>query len=76
MITRDQALSADVFHFERPGNPNGCERWRRNGQTKTWKTRPDAFRVPVKHGLYAYGAITEADLDLPRMHVESECELA
>lgn len=32
----------------------GNGRWwrvRRNGQTKTWKTRPGEFQIPVKAGL-------------------------
>jgi CCR4-NOT transcriptional regulation complex NOT5 subunit len=28
--------------------------WRVNGQVKTWKTRPDEFKLPIKHGLYSY----------------------
>lgn len=28
------------------------------GRCATWKTRPDEFRLPVKHGLYESGAIT------------------
>jgi hypothetical protein len=30
------------------GNPVKC---RVNGACKTWKTRPDDFQLPVKHGL-------------------------
>ena len=30
-------------------------RVRRNGKTKTWKTRPGEFRIPVKAGLRSYG---------------------
>ena len=40
----------------------GNGRWwrlRQNGQVKLWKTRPTEFRIPVKAGLRAYGAITE-----------------
>ncbi len=33
---------------------------RRNGQTKTWKTRPDEYRIPVKAGMRAHGYITQA----------------
>ncbi len=48
----------------RPGNilhdTNG-KRWKVNGQVKTWKTDPNRIRVPLKHGLYAYDALTEAD---------------
>lgn len=32
---------------------------RRNGATKLWKTRPNAFRIPVKIGFRSYGYITE-----------------
>ena len=32
-------------------------RARRNGQTKTWKTRPGEWRIPVKAGLRSCGAI-------------------
>jgi hypothetical protein len=35
-----------------------ARRWRITGATKTWKTRPNEFRIPLKHGLYAYGEIT------------------
>lgn len=34
---------------------------RRNGQTKTWKTRPNEFKIPVKYGLYEYGYIDESN---------------
>lgn len=33
-------------------------RWwkiRRNGKTKTWKTRPGEFQIPIKAGLKSYG---------------------
>jgi hypothetical protein len=29
-------------------------RCKRNGKTKYWKTRPNEFKIPVKHGLYDY----------------------
>lgn len=72
MITKQQAIECSEFHA------NGCtlkhiERWRRNGQTKTWKLSPDRFRVPVKHGLYAYSAITEQDAHL--VHAAEDCPL-
>lgn len=67
MVTKDQALTAREFHYgrcKRMIGPRGgltikIESWRRNGTTQTWKTRPEAFRVPIKFGLYAYGEITE-----------------
>ena len=73
MLTRAQALGADMFHVERNGK---CYRWRRNGATKLWRTRPLEFRIPIKHGLYAYDYVTERDLGRDDMHTESECQHA
>jgi len=39
-------------------------RWwnaRRNGATKTWKTRPSEFHVPIKFGLRGTARLTETD---------------
>ena len=38
--------------------------WRANGKCKTWKTRPDEFKLPIKHGLYQYGYITQDNAHL------------
>jgi hypothetical protein len=81
MLTREQALTASEFHADgcyRTVGPRGgvtehVVRYRRNGATKTWKTRPLAYRVPVKYGYRGYGAITEHDA--PHMHVASDCPL-
>lgn len=57
MMTKQQAMTANTFHYD-----GDCHhRWRRNGMTKTWKTRPDEYSVPVKFGLYCYAHITELD---------------
>jgi hypothetical protein len=45
------------------------KRWKVNGQVKTWKTMPHRIRVPLKHGLYAYDALTEVDFS------EGKCNL-
>lgn len=37
------------------------KRWRVNGQVQRWVRSPDRIRVPLKHGLYRYDAITDAD---------------
>jgi len=34
-------------------------RLRRNGKTRTWKTRPDEWAIPVKYGLKGYTTITQ-----------------
>ena len=58
MITKEQALTEDHFHHVRLRNADGTPlRVRRNGQTKTWKTRPTHFRIPYKYGLYEHGYI-------------------
>lgn len=36
-------------------------RWKVNGKVQRWVRSPDRIRVPLKHGLYSYGAITDAD---------------
>lgn len=47
------------FHHTTATNADGTPlRARRNGKTKTWKTRPGHFRIPTKIGLYQYSEIT------------------
>lgn len=74
MITREQALTLDTFHTPAISMRH-CYVWRRNGQTQTWKTRPNDYRVPVKFGLYSYDQITQkqahayyAPTDCPACH--------
>lgn len=54
-------VSANEWHFVVVGGPNNgkCLRFRRNGETKTWKQDANRFRIPIKYGLRTYGAITE-----------------
>lgn len=80
-ITMEQALTANEFHegnCTREIGPRGGVReqmrvWRRNGRTKLWKTRPDDFEVPIKHGLRNYGYIDEDNAY--RFHTTAECPL-
>jgi hypothetical protein len=71
VITKEDALTASEFHSgcEASVGPRGGIKFRpmilrRNGQTVTWKTRPEDYRVPVKHGLYQFGYILPEDADL------------
>lgn len=81
MITFEQAMTADRFHYgtcsktvgPRGGETVRIEQWRRNGSTKTWNTRPGEFRVPIKYGMRGYGYIDQYSAD--RFHVESDCPL-
>ena len=73
-ITKDLLANlnyATVFHFGPGCGPKRQERWRTNGQLKTWKTRPDEFRQPIKHGLRDYGYLDETNAH--QFHLESEC---
>jgi len=64
MITKFQALNLcthgriiyDKVYKNADGSP---QRWRINGKIQTWKTRPNEFCVPIKHGLRDYLYLTE-----------------
>ena len=81
MITKQQALTAQEFHAEgcrRIVGPRGgaqvfITRYRRNGKTETWKTRPDDFRIPVKHGLKSCGQIHPGNA--AQFHTLADCPL-
>lgn len=84
MVTKEQALIADTFHWVGSGQcrrtigPRGgvtysIIEYRRSGKTKTWKTRPHEFRVPIKYGLYESSFITHMNAN--QYHVATECPL-
>ena len=88
MITREQALHSQAFHFEdgpkgpcsrtvgpRGGVTESIVRARRNGMTQTWKTRPDEFRIPVKYGIRARDQFSIHEYDANRWHAEEACPL-
>ena len=62
MITKKQALGLQmnqiVYDTEFRNADGTAGRWKVKGKVKTWKTQPERFRVPVKHGLYEYWEIT------------------
>jgi hypothetical protein len=71
MITKEQAMNLKYFQeikvtfINPPLNTHSKHRqWRSNGKCKTWKTRPDEFKLPIKHGLYAYGYLTHENAHL------------
>lgn len=81
MITYEQALEADQFHYngctrdtgKRGGEKLHIEHWRRNGQTSTWKRSPGRFLVPIKYGMYGYSHINNSNAD--EFHVADDCPL-
>lgn len=40
---------------------------RRNGATKTWKTQPDDFSIPIKYGFNSYGRIEPLSLNSEKL---------
>ena len=68
MITLKQAKNlkhGDSLHHTTNKNADGTpQRWRVNGAVKTWKTRPNEIRIPLKHGLYSYDYLTQDCLDI------------
>jgi hypothetical protein len=68
MISLERAktlIYGTVLYHVRNRNSDGTpQRWRVNGKPKTWKTRPQCVKIPLKHGLYGYDYLTENDLDL------------
>jgi hypothetical protein len=56
MITKEVAVNlanGTVLYSDLKTNRDGTPvRCRVMGKCKTWKTRPDDFRLPVKYGLY------------------------
>ena len=61
-VTKENAMSANEFYSTYLTNKDKNKtplKVRRNGATKTWKTRPNEFKVPVKYGLYEYAYITQ-----------------
>jgi hypothetical protein len=48
-----------LFLKMRNGNSWRC---RRNGKTRTWKTRPGHFYIPIKAGFKLYAAVEHTDL--------------
>ena len=61
MITKSIAISLKpgqiLHHISLKNADKTPMRVRVNGAVKTWKTRPDHFRIPVKHGLKTCGYV-------------------
>jgi hypothetical protein len=52
----EQALAAGRV-FAKMSNDGGLWRARRNGKTRTWKTRPGHYCIPIKVGFRICGSI-------------------
>lgn len=55
MITKNDALvlrqGQVLYHVKHKNRDGSAMRARVNGRTVVWKTRPNDFKVPMKHGL-------------------------
>jgi hypothetical protein len=88
MITKEQAMTlrhGQELHYTgngmckrtigpRGGVKESITRVRVSGMCKTWKTRPEEFRVPIKYGLYESGELTHQNCEL--LHLPDECPIA
>lgn len=63
MITKEIAVALHhgktLYHVSMKNADKSALRVRVNGNCQTWKTRPAEFKLPIKHGMYQYGYITE-----------------
>lgn len=60
MITKEQAMThrGEFWHMymkNADGTPTRC---RANGKCMTWKSKPEAWKLPVKYGLKDYFYLT------------------
>lgn len=53
-----------LYHAHNRNADGTAQRWKVNGAPKVWKRSPERVEVPLKHGLYAYGRVTQDDLCL------------
>lgn len=67
MIDRNSAITLKhgqiLHHVTKLNRDNTPLRVRITGKVQTWKTRPGAFKIPVKYGLYESGYITQDNAD-------------
>ncbi len=67
MITKDDAMKLThgqtIYHTSLKNADGTATRARITGACRVWKTRPSEFRIPWKHGLYTYGAVTQDNAD-------------
>lgn len=70
MVTRDEAIAAgeswgrvEFWHLRMKNRDGTPLRARTNGKCKTWKSEPERFSLPIKHGLRDCGYLTERNAD-------------
>jgi len=64
MANKSEVSTAKHFvHITLKNADGSALRVRASGKCQTWKTRPNAFKLPVKYGLYNSFYITEENAD-------------
>jgi len=59
-----QLSYGDMVHHRTATNADGTpQRFRVNGQPKTWKRSPNRVRVPLKRGMWEYGYLDEYNIN-------------
>jgi hypothetical protein len=65
VITKDEALSLRsgqvLFHRKLRNRDGTALRGKVTGKVQSWKTRPDDFKVPMKHGLKDHFYLTPSN---------------
>ena len=51
-----------VHHVSATNADGTPQRFRVSGKPKTWKTRPNEVKVPVKRGMYENGYLTQDNI--------------
>jgi len=61
LVRQIRAISQDTgeIHVLTP-----VSQWRVNGKIKLWKRDPERFQLPIRHGLYNYGYLTNDNCHL------------
>lgn len=76
MITLEQAKGLKhgtvLYHVNHRNSDGTPQRWRVNGNVKTWKRSPERVQVPIKFGLRSCDYLTENELTLVCLDPE-EC---
>lgn len=62
-LARDLSLGDIVYSLYYRNADQTPQRYRINGKVKTWKTRPEDIKIPVKRGLYEFGYLTPDNLN-------------
>lgn len=72
---KNLAIGQTIYCNQYRNADGSPQRWRVNGKVKTWKRTPSRVQVPLKHGLYAYGYLTESNLDFFEIEIEEKAAL-